>query len=195
MILVRYLFLGSLLLLACNRSPAPPPEVVVIVPAEPIPEPPLLPPEEAPPPPKIIGTFRGVPIPEQGPWTKTLPRPDGTFRASPAKRPPSQWPVVHGAMAWEVGPATLEGAVALTVGDKPSGSPLLHVELQVKSGRVRVFLKYLGDIYLTHDAGPGERAVLEGAGIPGRGMSLTVWVEALDGTAQLESVKVTSLAK
>jgi hypothetical protein len=188
---VRYLLLVSVLLFACNPLPEPPPDVVVIVPPEPIPEPQALPPIETAPP-KIIGHFHGVPIPEQGPWTRTLPRPTGTFSAKNVSHGSTALPPGHRPVTYEAGAGTLHGTYALTVCDHPTSSPRLRVELQVKSGRVRVFLKYVGDIYFTLDAEPGALEVLEGAGIPGSGMSLTVWFEALDGTAQLESLKVTT---
>ncbi len=153
---MRRLLFGSLLWLACESTPAglPPPEVVIMVPPEPIAEPDFFPREDAGVP-QIIGHFRGVPIPEQGPWTGTLPRPDGTFSAAPERV------LQRGAVRFRTGPGTLRGVCALTVANQPTGSPRVRVEVEVRSGRVRVFLKYLGDIYRTLD-GPGSAAFAEG---------------------------------
>lgn len=189
---MRFAVFASLVLFACDPlKPEPPPDVIVLVPAPPMPEPEALPPPAPAPPPRIIGSFHGVPIPEHGPWTRTLPRPNGSFSASGVSRSPARFP--HRPLSYEAGHVRLHGTYALTVADGPTDSPLVRVELKVKSGRVRVFLKYLGDIYFTLDAAPGTLGVLEGAGIPGHGTSLTVWFEALDGTAELESVSITSV--
>lgn len=143
--------------------------------------------------PKIIGEYYGVPIPEQGPWTKTLPDADGSLSTSGGSRSSTSGFFGPGSINYESDSATLKGTARLTLAKKVTGSPKLHAELRVKSGRVRIFLRYIGDIYFYAEGGPGQTVVLEGGGIQGSGGSVHLRIQALDGAAELEAIKVYSL--
>lgn len=144
-------------------------------------------PDAGPTPRKIIGEYFGTPITEPtSPWTRELPTGSGSVSTSRVGQSAS-----NGKLEFTADTVSVEGVARLALGKVKTSPPRVRVTFQVTKGTVRVFLRYVGEIFVWCEAAASGTCSLEGTPLQGGDRRPELVLESTAG-AEFKGLAVTS---
>jgi len=144
-------------------------------------------PDAGPGPQRVIGEYFGTPITEPTtPWTRELPRDSGSVSTSQVSQS-----AANGKLEFTAETVSVEGVARLALGKMKTSPPRVRVTFQVTKGTVRVFLRYVGEVFVSCEATAPGSCSLEGNPLQGSDRRPELVFESSAG-AELKGLAVTS---